>query len=521
MKFRTMTTGAAVLALCTGPLAVGPAIAAPAPLNAPVRLPGPQAISETDRAVGAKADAQLSAEYGGVYQGPQSNLVSRVGLTVARQSGVAGADRSFKFTLLNSGVPNAFAVPGGYVYCTRGLLALMNDEAELAFVLGHEAGHITGRHSEKRGKVVQRNVLLGTLGQTLLGAVLGRGAAGQLGGQIGQAGIQRLVVGNVMSHSRAEEFEADDYGVAYMAKAGYDSTASSSILSSLAAQSALDTKLTGQARTTPSWAMSHPDPSARVSRSLARARAQGIRSGTRSRDAFLLSLQGMLYGDDPQQGVIDGQTFKYPADRIQFTAPAGYGMSNGTDAVTITSTASSGAQTAGTGRARFTGGRFDGDLAGVVGRAFMELNSGQAMSGVNPVRTTIGGMDAATATAVANDSGGNTLDVTVVAVATAPGVAYSFSVIQPRGRGLGDLAALVGSFRKMSASEAAAVRPRVIDVVTVGARDTVAALAARMVYPDRQMERFLVLNGLAPGTSRIAVGSKVKLVVWGAPSRAG
>jgi len=103
-----------------------------------------------------------------------------------------------------------------------------------------------------------------------------------------------------------------------------------------------------------------------------------------------------------------------------------------------------------------------------------------------------------------------------VAIATAPGVAYSFAVIQPRGRGLGDLAPLVTSFRKMSEAEAAAVRPRVIDVVTVGANDTVATLASRMAYTDRPVERFLVLNGLPAGTTRVPAGRKVKLVVWGA-----
>lgn len=513
MKVCNILAGAALLALAV-PLTATPAAAAPAQPRAVV-LPGPQSISETDKATGAKADPQLSAEYGGAYLGAQSDLVLRTGLAVARQSGIAAVDRDFKFTLLNSGVPNAFAVPGGYVYTTRGLLALMNNEAELAFVLGHEAGHIAGRHSEKRAKVVKRDVLLGTLGQTLLGAVLGNGAAGQIGNKLGQAGIQRLVVGNVMHHSRTEEFEADDLGIAYMEKAGYDGTASSSILSSLAAQGKLEAKVTGQTRTTPSWAMSHPDPAARVARALTRARAVGIRGGKRGGDAFLLSLKGMLYGDDPKQGVIEGQTFKYPADRILFSAPVGYGMANGTDAVTVSGTATGG----GGGQARFTGGKFDGNLTTVVSSAFTALNSGQAASAISPARTTVNGMEAMTASAAANDSSGNALDVTVVAIATAPTVAYSFAVIQPRGRGLGDLAPLINSFRRMTDAETSAVRPRVIDVVTVGTKDTVATLAARMAYTDLATERFLVLNGLAPGTTRIAAGRKVKLVVWGTPTR--
>lgn len=502
------------------------ALAGPAPLLAQAAGQAPQAISAAERQSGATADPQLTAEYGGAYAGPQSALVRQVGLKVARQSGIPGAEREFSFKLLNSPVPNAFAVPGGYVYATRGLLALMNTESELAFVLGHEAGHIAARHAQKREKVTQRSVLLGTLGQAVLGAVLGNGALGQVGGSLGQAGIQRLVVGTVMSHSRAEEFEADDLGVGYAAQAGYDPAASGDILGALAAQSALEARAEGASRTTPSWAMSHPDPAARVVRARQRASAQATRPAPRASDAFLAGLDGLLYGDDPAQGLIEGQTFRYPADRIAFTAPAGYGMANGTDAVTITPTAGGGA-----GQARFSGGKFDGNLDGLVARAFAALTSAanansnsntNASSGpasVPTTRTTVGGLDARTATVAAADGNGTPIDVTVTAIAATPATAYAFAVVQPRGRGMGDLAPLVSSFRRMSEAEAAAVRPRVLKVVAAARGDTVATLSRRMAYDSLQAERFLVLNNLPAGTTAIAPGRKVKLVVWGAPAR--
>jgi len=489
-----------------------------APLGAqtavqPIAVPGPQSISAADKATGAKADPDLTAEYGGPYSGSQAALVRQVGLKVAAQSGIAGVDRDFSFKLLNSGVPNAFAIPGGFVYTTRGLLALMNNEAELAFVLGHETGHIAAHHTDRRQKVTQRSVLLGTLGQTLLGAILGNGALGQVGGQLGQAGIQRLVVGNVMSHSRQDEFEADDLGVVYARKAGYDPTASADILSSLAAQTSLDARLTGQTRTTPGWAMSHPDPEARVARSLQRARQQTAAGGTRGGDGFLLALRGMIYGDDPAQGVIEGQTFRYPADRIQFTAPVGFGMDNSATAVTVSSTSGQG------GQATFTGGKYDGNLDAVVTRGFAALSSDKnATINVTPQRSTINGLTAASAT-IGADSNGQPVDVTVVAIAASSTTAYSFTVIQPRGAGLGSLASLVQSFSRMSEADAAAIRPRVIDVVSVGRNDTVASLAARMAYTDSREDRFRVLNGIAPGTTTLPAGRKVKLVVWGAPQK--
>lgn len=468
---------------------------------------GVPAISASEKAEGAKADPQMVAEFGGAYAGPQAALVRRVGRAVAAQSGIPNAGE-MTFTLLNSPVENAFAIPGGYVYVTRALLALMNDEVELAFVLGHETGHVAARHSEKRNQVAQRDVLLGSLGQALLGGLLGGGTVGQIGQSLGQAGINRLVVGHVMSHSRAEEFEADDLGIGYVGRAGYDMRAGSEMLASLAAQNSLDARVKGSARSTPKWAMSHPDPAARVTRALERARALGVTSGRREGDAFLLGLRGMIYGDDPAQGVIEGQAFRLPGEALQFTAPAGYGIENATDAVTVAAADGSGA------RAKFAGGAYDGNLAGVVARGFAALaGDGQGIAAPT-TRTTINGLDAVVGRVSGQDGSGNRVDASVVAIGIGA-KAWTFTVIAPQGQGLGALAPLVSSFRRMSAVEVAAVKPRVIEVVTVGRGDTVAGLAARMAYKDLPVERFLVLNGLPAGTASLPVGRRVKIVVWG------
>lgn len=476
----------------------------------PVNTPGPQAISPDDRATGAKAHPDMVSEYGGAYAGPQAATVRRVGLRVAGQSGISNVERDFTFTLLNSPVENAFAIPGGYVYTTRALLALMNNEDELAFVLGHETGHIAARHSEKRQQVTQRSTLLGALGQAVLGSVLGGGAVGLLGNQIGQAGINRLVVGHVMAHSRGEEFEADDLGAVYMQKAGYNPAYASTMLSSLAAQTGLESRLAGNARNTPGWAMSHPNPEARVTRALDRARQMGVGApaGAKANEAFLLSLKGMIYDDDPEQGVIEGQVFTYPPDRLRFTVPAGYGMSNGSDAVTI---AAKGSQAA--GQARFTGGAYKGDLGSVLRAGFTAIAKDSQVGEIKGTPGTINGLQTLSAT-VRGNTGSTTMDLTVVAIAVAPERAYAFTVMQPAGRGLGDLASLVNGFRRITPAEAAAIRPRVVDVTRVGPGDTVAGMAARMAYNDGAAERFLVLNGLPAGTTRLTPGSMVKLVVW-------
>ena len=117
--------------------------------KAPKLLPSAQPITSGDRTTGAKAHPQILQEFGGVYESRQAAYVTKVGRRIALQSGLSNAEGDFTISLLNSSVNNAFAIPGGYVYVTRQLLALMNSEAELASVLGHEVGHVAARHSKQ------------------------------------------------------------------------------------------------------------------------------------------------------------------------------------------------------------------------------------------------------------------------------------------------------------------------------------------------------------------------------------
>ena len=185
-----------------------------------------RSISQADKAAGAKANPDLIAEFGGAVSGPQASYVEGVGKTIALQSGLGNARSDFTVTLLNSPVNNAFAIPGGYVYVTRQLVALMNNEAELAGVLGHEVGHVAARHSAKRQKAATKNSIFGVLGTVLSGVLLGDGALGQLGQQIFSQGSQLLT----LSFSRAQETEADNLGIQYLWSAGYDPRAMGRLL---------------------------------------------------------------------------------------------------------------------------------------------------------------------------------------------------------------------------------------------------------------------------------------------------
>jgi len=190
-----------------------------------------RSISQNSLAQAAQNHPQVVAEFGGEAAAAPSAYVRSVGARVANQTNIAGGGNAFHITTLNSPVMNAFAVPGGYLYITRQLVALSNDEAELAFVLGHEAGHIAARHNAAR----QRTSILTQIASVLAGVVTGSGQLAQIVGQVGQ--------GVVLSYSRSQEFEADDLGVRYMTAAGYDPSAGSTMLASLGNWTSLESRL--------------------------------------------------------------------------------------------------------------------------------------------------------------------------------------------------------------------------------------------------------------------------------------
>ncbi len=464
-------------------------------------LPVGQPMTANDKATGAKAHPEIMAEFGGAYEGAQAGYVRSVGQKIAVQSGLSNAQGDFTVTLLNSPVDNAFAIPGGYVYVTRQLMGLMNNEAELASVLGHEVGHVAARHSAKRNSRATKGGLMAAAA-TILGSALG----GAQGAKLGQALGGNIATRYVMGYSQAQEFQADDLGVSYLAKAGYDTKASSTMLASLAAQTALDGRVTGRGESNmPKWASSHPDPASRVARAAGKATATGSTSQIRNESQFLAALDGIMYGDDPVQGVVEGRTFRHPDLKLMFTAPTGFAINNSPSAVTVSGSS---------GNAEFTALKFDGSLTDYVKEVFKAVGGGQNTPNFGEIsRTDINGIPAAYATANAQNSSGQQLTVTVYAYELASGSRFHFVGITPAGSGSA-LTPLYQSIRRLSAQEAAAVKPRVVDVVTVKKGDTVQSLAERMAYDDYKLDRFLVLNALS-SNAVLTAGQKVKTVIYG------
>ncbi len=473
------------------PALVAALLAAPAPAAAQ--------ISAQEREQGAAYRAQILEQFGGSYTGHGYAEVQRVGRAIAVQSGLSRDGSDCTVTLLNSTIVNAFATPGCYIYTTRGMLGIIDDEAELASVLGHEIGHVAARHAEKRET---RSAWAG-LGAALANMLTGSQTVTRIAAGLGQRAL--------LGYSRDQEYEADSLGVRYMTRAGYSPYESARMLQALAANDAFQVRVTGQdpGAKIPSWARSHPLTQDRIARATALARATGAKPGQGrvGYADYLANIDGMLWGDDPEQGFIDGRTFAHPLLRIAFTAPPGFVLTNSPAAVAITG---------GDGRAVFGGGRLapDEELDHYVARVARTVVGGATVQTGDGQRATINGIESAMLPLRANAAQGQ-VDVTIAAYRAGPSAAYHFIMLTPPGGGR-VFAQMVNSFRPLSSDEVTGLRPRVIRVVTLGAHDTLGVMAAQMAFTNLRAERFLALNGLTAARP-LYVGQRVKLIVYARP----
>jgi predicted Zn-dependent protease len=491
-----LALGASFL-LVTGYVA-SPVIAAEKKTKAPKP---PQPFTAKEKAAGAKYHPEIMREFGDPYTGPQAAYVVKVGQKIALQSGLANAESDFTVTFLNSPVNNAFAIEGGYVYITRQLAALCNSEAEMAGVLGHEVGHTAARHSKKRQNSARWANILGAVG-TIGGALLGDngGLVGALGGVAKEYSgtIAQLFT---LKYSRSQEEQADDLGIQYLSKAGYDPTALSDMLNSLALQTSIDAKAAGQnGGAIPEWASTHPDPAKRVVRALTNGKKYPAAT-FRNADGHLKAIDGMLYDDDPKQGVVDGQDFLHPDLRLKFSVPTGFGMSNGADAVTINGSG---------GQAQFKTLAYNGDKQGYLDSAFKAVVGDKQISTTGMTTSTVNGIPAFSSYADVQTQNG-VVRLTVFAYEFSASQAFHFVTITPTNTS--PFSGMYQSVARLTQREADAIKPRKLRVVTVGKNDNVQSLAGRMAYRSLQAERFLALNGLRTGATLVA-GQKVKIVTY-------
>ncbi len=438
--------------------------------------------------VGAQEHEKVIAQFGLYENKAVQDYVSAVGRKVVVDT--ERPDVEYKFFVIDSPIVNAFALPGGYIYVSRGLLALANNEAELASVLGHEAGHITGRHSAER---YSRSVVT-SLGTSILSAA------------IGQAGVsQALGLGSdlyLKSYSRSQENEADTLGIRYMSRAGYDPHASTAFLQSLQDESALDAKIKGDGAPEASYFSTHPATADRVEKT--RAEVANLPAGVVNRDEYLQHINGMVYGDSSRQGFARGQDFYHPGFGFTFKAPQGYEIVNTSNEVVMVSKK-------GAAAIFDMAGRENGmDALTYMTQVWM-VNEKNLKS---PERIKINGMNAAAA-GFSGTVNGQLATIRLVAIEWSPGLFARFQIAIPSGTSaemVDDLKRTTYSFRAMSAEEKRDVRPYTIQLIEASGRDTAASLARKMPFSDFQLERFSVLNGLPVGAA-IEPGRRYKIIM--------
>ncbi|MEL6583261.1 MAG: M48 family metalloprotease [Pseudomonadota bacterium] len=453
--------------------------------------------------IGAEQHPRVLEEFGGEVEDPALRAyINRIGRDIVARTEQPNAD--WTFTVLDTPTVNAFALPGGYVYVTRGLIALADDEAELAAVIGHEIGHVTAKHGAERADA-QREASLGVLGATILGAVIGGPAGAVAGRELGSV----VAGGNVASYSRIQEFEADALGVRYIAATGYDPFAQADFLVSMQEYSNLQADLAGRARRGDevSFLASHPSSVDREQRARRRAQATGVTDGARREESFMAAIDGMLFGLSVKNGVLAENTFLHPTYAFSVVIPRGWRgevqegrmVAEGPQGARLLVEVDEGA---GDDPVRYMS---DGYLTNFFNRFGL---------GARPVVQTVRrGNERAAQSRFRGLFNGSEGDVLLTTIAR-DGSIVRITGIVPAGRAdlLRAVDRVTSSFDVLSRSEVADIQGERLRAYTVQPGDTQERIAQLMPAGPFQLERFRVLNSLQPN-DRLQPGDQVKVVV--------
>ncbi len=436
---------------------------------------------------------QLVRVFGGEYHAAATEkLLDEVLAKLSVASDTPGL--AYKITVLNSPVVNAFALPSGRIYVTRGLLALANDTAEVAAVMAHEIAHVTARHALQRAEVEKRSALFSQAASVIEDA--GKTRSFQAYAQL-----------SVASFSRQQEIEADQIGVRTIARAGYDPFAASRFLQALGRSTAMRQSLFGAngSGDKPDMNATHPATPERIDRAVVEARQIGAPGlGDVGRDRYLDAVDGLPFGDDPAEGVVRGTRFTHPGLGFTFAAPDGFVLENSTQAVL--GIANGGQQALRLDRVHIGA---DTTLQAYLASGWID---GLQQSSVENI--VVNGLPAVTATARGSEwffrlaavrFGNEAFRMIFAAKGVPDGEDDAFR-------------AAINTFRKITPDEVRDIRPLRIEVVAAGAGDTPDAVAARMTA-DRPLDTFLLLNGLEPGAT-LSPGTRYKIITDGAPPAA-
>ena len=433
--------------------------------------------------MGLEAAKEAAAQMG-VY--PDSQLqgyVSGVGMPMAKAS--ERPSLPWSFTVIDDPAVNAFALPGGPLFVTRGILAHMNSEAQLASVLGHEIGHVTAKHSVSQMSRAQ----LTQIG--LVGAMIVQPELAQFG-ELGSTALGLMF----LKFGRDDETQADELGFRYMTTQTYDPSEMTEMFRTLA-------RTSGSSADTPEWLSTHPDPGNRVNRTQERIAAWTRPSGTlkTDRDPFLRAIDGIVFGEDPRQGYFQKATFFHPTLKFRLDFPAGWmtanqpsqvaGISSEQDAIialTLAGTAS----------------------PSQAASEFLRQEGIDALStstaSINGLPAAVGRFNVQTEQAVLSG---------YAAFIQLDETTYRILAYTPQtniGSYDGTFRQAIGSFRRLTDPAALAVKPNLVRLVQIRSAMTITQFQQQ--YPSSiPIEQLAVINGAAAASTSFPAGSWLKRVV--------
>ena len=446
--------------------------------------------------LGTEADGQISSQFGLYDADPAlSAYVERVARDVLQTSAYTDPNTPaeirntpFYFRVLDSPVPNAFALPGGYIYVTRGLLAYLENEAQLAVVLGHEIGHVLGRHSSEQAARAQLSQF-GLIGAAVLGGVVGGGNVAQGILEYGGTGLQLLQ----FKYGRSAEREADLAGVAYAEVADYDAAQAARFFVALQRLSE------NSGSSVPNFLSTHPNPAERA-QTIPQLASQYGGSKQVLAEPYLSQIDGIVMGEDPRQGFVERNSFLHPELRFQLSFPQGWqtqnspaaflmGEPNGQALIQFTLAQEQSAQAAGQALASQQGVQAQSSGALTVGgnRAYRVEGAAQQQDGTVAFSATF------------IEYGGNVYQILGLTAAS------SFNTYGSVFRQTAD------SFRRLTDSAALNRQPVRLDVVTLRSASSIQDLLRGRTLPDGVTADEIAIMNQVELTERIPAGRQVKL----------
>ena len=436
-------------------------------------------------AMGVQSDPAVTAQYGLVDDPELQAYVSELGMGLAAESERPNLPWSFK--VVDDPIVNAFALPGGFIYVTRGILAQFDSEAELAGVLGHEIGHVTARHGASQMSRQQLQQI------ALVGGMVVSERFREYGG-LAVAGLQIMN----LSYSRGDESESDRLGLRYIARLNYDADAMIGVFQMLAAAGGGST----QEGRLPEWQLTHPYPENREADMRATIAETGAsRNGLVNREAYLGMIDGLIYGENPRNGYFEGDRFLHPDLAFEMTFPRGWNAVNQVSAVGAVSPAED---------AMIALTVVDGGAA--PDAELRDFLRGEGISGGSISDRTEGGVRTARAPFEAVVEGGTLQGE--AAFLSHGGLTYriiGYAAAADWSARARDVSATISSFGEVTDPQVLGVEPVRLSIVTVPEAMSLNSYVQRFPQPI-DVETLARLNRVAPG-SVLSSGTRIKTVV--------